>query len=60
MTGLPESLEYVLYVGDDLLPRRMEIEVPGMGTLDGGNGQMGRGCGDRGSGGRSDLRRSPC
>ncbi|MBM9464859.1 hypothetical protein JL108_15515 [Aeromicrobium sp. YIM 150415] len=30
--GAPESLDYVLYIGVDNLPRRMEIEVPGAGT----------------------------
>ncbi|MBM9463523.1 hypothetical protein JL108_08670 [Aeromicrobium sp. YIM 150415] len=30
--GMPEAFDYILYVGVDHLPRRMEIEVPGAGT----------------------------
>ncbi|RLV56429.1 hypothetical protein D9V41_04945 [Aeromicrobium phragmitis] len=29
MAGLPETIEYVMYVGDDNLPRRLEAEVMG-------------------------------
>lgn len=29
MAGLPETLEYVMFVGDDNLPRRLEVEVMG-------------------------------
>lgn len=32
MVELPDVLEYVLYVGRDLLPRRLEVEIPGVGT----------------------------
>ena len=32
LVELPETVDYLLYVGDDLLPRRMEVEVPGVGT----------------------------
>ncbi|TSD63639.1 hypothetical protein [Aeromicrobium piscarium] len=30
--GAPETFEYVMYVGEDNLPRQMDIEIPGMGT----------------------------
>ncbi len=32
LVELPKAVDYVLYVGVDLLPRRMEVEVPGVGA----------------------------
>ena len=32
MVDLPETVDYILYVGADYLPRRMEVEVPDIGT----------------------------
>lgn len=29
MPGLPETIEYVMYIGEDNLPRRMEVNIPG-------------------------------
>ncbi|TSD58687.1 hypothetical protein [Aeromicrobium piscarium] len=32
MVDLPDAVEYVVHVGADLLPRRMEAEIPGTGS----------------------------